>query len=94
MDEFWFFGQNKERNLVSCKRINVPFAPVYFKDELRLPSSPRFTLEEIPTPLFESIYTPQKWSKEMVDWMFVFLGRLFYAVGEKDDWQVIPFLLT
>jgi len=51
------------------------------------------TLEEIPTPLFESIYAPQKWSKEMVDWMFVFLGRLFYAVGEKDDWQVIPFLL-
>lgn len=90
-DTFCFYAQHSDDNLVSSKIIRMPFAGVYFRGE-PIPSSPRLTYEQIATPLFDSIFTPQNWGDDMLFWMFVFIGRLFYEVNEKDSWQVIPFL--
>jgi hypothetical protein len=48
--------------------------------------------QDIPTPHLQSILAYQKFSKEVSRWMYVFLGRLMFDVGELDGWQVIPFL--
>ena len=90
-DRFWFYGQHTDDELVSCKIIEKDFAGVYF-DGPPIPGSSLKTYSELETPLFDSIFTPQKWSADMIKWMFVFIGRLFYEVNEKDSWQVIPFL--
>ena len=45
----------------------------------------------IPTPHIDSILLHQKLEPDVMRWLFVFLGRLMYAVGERDDWQVMPF---
>ena len=48
--------------------------------------------QDIPTPHLHSILAYQKFSKEVCRWMYVFLGRLLFDVGELDGWQVLPFL--
>lgn len=48
--------------------------------------------QDIPTPHLHSILAYQKFSKEVCRWMYVFLGRLLFDVGELDGWQVVPFL--
>ncbi|CAN0299293.1 unnamed protein product, partial [Ectocarpus sp. 6 AP-2014] len=90
-DTFCLYAQHCDDNLVTSKLIRMPFAEVYFEGQ-PLPSSPRLQYDNIPTPLFESIFAPQNWDADMVRWLFVFIGRLFYEVNEADSWQVIPFL--
>ncbi|CAN0368231.1 unnamed protein product [Ectocarpus sp. 6 AP-2014] len=90
-DTFCLYAHESDDDLVTSKLIRMPFAGVYFEGQ-PLPSSPRLRYDNIPTPLFESIFTPQNWDADMVRWMFVFIGRLFYHVNEADSWQVIPFL--
>lgn len=90
-DTFCFYAQHTDDTLVSTKIIRMPFAGVYFYGN-PIPSSPRLTYEQIPTPLFDSIFAPQNWEPDMIRWLLVFIGRLFYEVNEEDSWQVIPFL--
>ena len=80
-----------EERLVSCKIIEKDFAPVFFQNPGVL-GGPMLPLSDIATPHFDSIFTPQNWEPVMVHWLFVFIGRLFYDVNDKDQWQVIPFL--
>lgn len=90
-DKFWFYGTDINDDLVSCKIIDLPFASVYFNGP-HIQTSPRLSYEDIGTPLFDSIFAPQKWDNDMIKWIFIFIGRLFYQVNERDTWQVIPFL--
>lgn len=90
-DTFCFYAQHSDDTVVASKLIRMAFSSVYFHGQ-PVPSAPRLTYEQIHTPLFDSIFSPQQWGAEMVRWMFVFIGRLFYEVGELDGWQVIPFL--
>lgn len=90
-DSFRFYGQYTDDLLVSCKIIEKCFAEAYFNGP-PIPGTPLSTFEELTTPFFDSIFTPQEWNDDMIRWMFVFIGRLFYEVNEKDSWQVIPFL--
>ena len=46
---------------------------------------------DVPTPLFDKILIDQKFDKEVRDWVYVFLGRNIYWLGEYDQWQCIPF---
>lgn len=48
--------------------------------------------KNIETPLFQSILDYQKFPEDVCVWMYVFIGRLIYEVGELDRWQVIPYL--
>ena len=47
---------------------------------------------DIPTPNLQSILDFQDMSRETSFWMYAMMGRLLYNVGERDGWQVIPFL--
>lgn len=90
-DSFWFYGQHADDMLVSCKIIEKDFSNSYFAGD-PIPGSALKAYSELDTPLFDSIFGPQDWDEDMRKWMFVFIGRLFYEVNEKDSWQVIPFL--
>ncbi len=51
---------------------------------------------DIPTPQIEKVlryqYEEEQEKEAIINWFYVFLGRLIFEVGEIDDWQVIPFI--
>lgn len=47
---------------------------------------------DIPTPNMQHILDHQQYDETVSRWVYAFLGRLCFDVGEIDDWQVIPFL--
>ena len=47
---------------------------------------------DVPTPFMHSVMEYQRFPDEVCDWLYVFVGRLMFDVGEMDQWQVIPFL--
>ena len=46
----------------------------------------------IPTPNMQLVMDYQKFTKDVCKWLYVFIGRLCFDVGDMDSWQVIPFL--
>jgi len=48
---------------------------------------------DISTPNIEKIFMDQKLSVEVRHWFYVMAGRMLYTLGERDGWQVVPFLL-
>jgi hypothetical protein len=48
--------------------------------------------ESMATPVLQSIMDFQKMSPETCFWLYAMIGRLIYNVGDRDSWQVIPFL--
>ena len=46
----------------------------------------------ISTPYFQSIFNYQEFPEEVSRWIYVFIGRLFFNLGELDNWQVALFL--
>lgn len=89
-DSFTTYDQHIDEHLVSCKIIAKDFHDAYFSTPSRVAAKLKFA--DLKTPLFDSIFEPQMWDNQMVWWMFVFIGRLFYEVSELDSWQVIPFM--
>lgn len=70
-------------------------ASKFFDAELPLDALDCEDWKDIATPSFQSILTHQEFDANDVGvdrWMYVMIGRLLYEVGEKDNWQVIPFL--
>jgi len=47
---------------------------------------------DIPTPYFQSILDYQEFPEDVCRWVYAFIGRLFYDLGDLDDWQVALFL--
>ena len=47
---------------------------------------------DIPTPYFQSILDYQEFPEDVCRWVYAFMGRLFYDLGDLDDWQVALFL--
>lgn len=69
-------------SVVACKFFDFhvePWAGTHWKD--------------IPTPAAQSVFEYQGFSQEVIDWFYILSGRMMYPVGERDGWQVIPFLL-
>lgn len=62
--------------------INQTFLPAYELEP-----------ENIYCPAFESIMKMQNWSQECIDLMYTFIGRLMFKVGERDNWQIMPYLI-
>jgi hypothetical protein len=83
VDVFWPYASNKKlpERIVACKYFDQDFQNYEVQDWY-----------EIPTPYLQSILDFQDFPKEVARWMYVFIGRLIYQVGELDGWQVIPFL--
>lgn len=50
------------------------------------------TWQEIDTPYFDSIFKHQNICDDILQWVYVFTGRLIYELDEMDGWQVIFFV--
>jgi hypothetical protein len=44
------------------------------------------------TPHFDQIFKNQNISQDVLEWLYVFTGRLIYEIDECDGWQVILFV--
>eukprot|EP00798_Chlamydomonas_sp_ICE-L_P004726 gene4726-biopygen15000 len=86
-------------HLTCCRDVQFPdlrgddgVAAKYF--DLDFPCAEVETEEDWqpPTPYLQSILDFQKMSPYVSWWMYVFIGRLIYEVGELDEWQVLPYL--
>ena len=44
------------------------------------------------TPLFDALIWHQIQDEEVCQYMFALIGRLFYQVGEKDNFGIIPII--
>jgi hypothetical protein len=86
VDHFYEYGSEDIKNLdfgvVSSKFFNVDFNNYDSVDDWY----------QISTPSFQSILDYQDFSEEVSRWIYVFIGRLFYNLGELDNWQVALFL--
>lgn len=69
------------RSIVACNYFQQPLE--YMQDR---------HWSEIPTPNMDKILDTQEFEPEVKRWLYVFIGRLLYDLGEHDTWQVIPFL--
>ena len=59
------------------------------------PFYPAYQLEPsmITCPAFESIMIMQNWSQQCIELMYTLIGRLMFKVGERDNWQIMPYLI-
>jgi len=71
-------------DIVSCKYFNMKFEDSEYR-----------SMEnwfDYPTPHFDGIFEYQGIPAEVIRWIYILVGRMFYPVGEHDDWQVSLFL--
>ena len=86
IDHFYEYGSDitkgLDSNVVASKFFNLEFDNYDSVDDWY----------DIPTPFFQSIFDYQNFSEEVSRWIYVFIGRLFFDLGELDNWQVALFL--
>jgi len=86
VDHFYEYGSDVikglDLNVVACKFFNMTFDNFDSIDDWY----------NIPTPSFQNILTYQDFNEEVSRWIYVFIGRLFFNLGELDNWQVALFL--
>jgi hypothetical protein len=83
-----FKGEKSEKigaSVVSSKLFDLDFNDSEYEDW--------FEIIEKNCPNFISIMKYQKWPDEVQRWFCIFTGRMFYKIGELDNWQVIIFLI-
>ena len=85
-DHFYEYGADITRSLnidiVACKFFNCAFNNFDDIDDWY----------SIPTPVFQSILIYQEFPDDVCRWIYVFIGRLLFELGELDNWQVALFL--
>lgn len=69
-------------SIVACKYFDTDFEPYEELHDWRM----------IPTPHLQSVLDHQELPPSVIDWVYIFLGRLLYDLNEHDGWQVILFL--
>jgi hypothetical protein len=85
-DHFYEYGteitQQLDLNVVACKFFDTSFNNFDSVEDWY----------QIPTPYFQSIFDYQEFSEDVSRWIYIFVGRLFFDLGELDNWQVALFL--
>jgi len=85
-DHFYEYGsditKSLDKNIVASKFFNIEFNNFENTDDWY----------DIPTPVFQSIFDYQDFDEDVSRWLYVFIGRLFFNLGELDNWQVALFL--
>ena len=86
VDHFYEYGadltQSLDLNVVASKFFNTNFNNFDDVDDWY----------DIPTPFLQSIFDYQEFNEDVSRWLYVFIGRLFFNLGELDNWQVALFL--
>lgn len=75
-----YTGKNIPQNTVAAKYFDLEFNKN--EEEWR----------NIETPFFDSIFEHQDLSQDIIEWVYVFTGRLIYEIDELDGWQIIFFV--
>lgn len=83
LDQFWHYSSN------APPPAGVVAAANFF--DLDFQSEVGGDWYDIPTPNLQKILDYQDFPEDVCKWMYAFLGRLLYDVGDLDGWQVIPF---
>lgn len=89
-DKFYPYNGKERKRLrpgtVSCKYFDMKMEYKHYDDWY-----------DIPTPNIQKIldlqYKSHKEYEDIAKWMYRLMGRLFYAIGDLDGWQVIPFMV-
>lgn len=83
------FHRNTGNSVLSTDRVAIKYFDCMFADHLD--PSVCDDWRDIETPLFDSIFEHQGYSRETIDVVYAMLGRLLFPVNERDLWQVCPF---
>jgi len=54
--------------------------------------NPRFRTKDIPTPTVDKVIADQGYDSHYASWILALLGRVFFDIGELDDWQVMLYM--
>lgn len=89
--DFWHeFGTTPKppSSIVACRHFNCEFN--------NYPEIELHEWEKVPTPNFDKIinyqFCKEEQFKEIVKWMYIFIGKMLYPVGELERWQIMPYL--
>ena len=86
VDHFYEYGaditKRLDMNVVASKFFNKIFDNYDTTDDWY----------SIPTPNLQGIFDYQDFSEDVSRWIYVFIGRLMFNLGELDNWQVALFL--
>jgi hypothetical protein len=86
VDHFYEYGagitKSLDLNVVASKFFNCDFDNYDSIDDWY----------SIPTPNMQCIFDYQEFDEDVSRWVYVFIGRLFFDLGELDNWQVAMFL--
>ena len=86
VDHFYEYGsditKSLDNNVVASKFFQFEFNNYETTDDWY----------DIQTPVFQSIFDYQDFTPDVSRWLYVFIGRLFFDLGELDNWQVALFL--
>ncbi len=85
---FYYDDPTIPDGIVSCKLIEQEFGNTAYYS---FNGIDKLVFSQIQTPIFDKILKSQKWSDEIMYWLYVYLGRLFYEVREKDKWETCAF---
>lgn len=73
---------------VACRHFDVDFN--------NYPEIEQKDWENIPTPHFDKIinyqYKKEEQFKDISRWMYIFIGKMLYEVGQLERWQIMPYL--
>ncbi len=86
VDHFYEYGSDITRRL----DMNVVASKMFYKNFDNYDSIDDWY--SIPTPNLQSIFNYQEFDEDVSRWIYVFIGRLFFNLGELDNWQVALFL--
>ena len=91
-DQFLPYGDPRLTDaVVSCKFIAVQFKNTEYEEQMRLPNG-KLDWLRIDTKEIDDIMTDQDLPDAVMEWLYVFFGRMAYKVNEFDIWQCQLFL--
>jgi NOL1/NOP2/fmu family ribosome biogenesis protein len=87
ISKFYPYGSSEigtlDPTVVSCK---------FFDQEFPEENMNVDKWQDIATPVIHSVMEYQRFTPDVMNWMYVFIGRLCFDTNDQDAWQVIPFL--
>ncbi len=78
-------------SVVACKYFNQDFVDYTHNEEAGYKDW--FDIIKNHCPNIKHVMEYQEWPEDVQRWLFILIGRMFYNVGELDDWQCLPYLL-
>lgn len=80
-------------SVVACKYFNQDFVDYTYNPETGTGYVDWFDIIKNHCPNIKHVMEYQEWTEDVQRWLFILIGRMFYNVGELDDWQCLPYLL-